>query len=111
MPNRKQSPITTTAAYHRYDRFHRTWSILEPIFPGGSGKVGRLARNNRRFINAVFLVPHAGPPDATCPVLEYGCGVVPARHPVAKGFGNLARPTVPLFRCTTRPPSLGADAD
>ena len=46
--------MTTTAACHRHDISDRAWETLEPLLPGGPGKVGRPARNNRRFINAVF---------------------------------------------------------
>ena len=59
--------MTTTAACHRHDRSDRAWAILEPLLPGGPGKVGRPARNNRRFINGVFWVLHTGAPGATCP--------------------------------------------
>ncbi len=58
---------TAAAAYHRHDISDRAWPILEPRLPGSSGKVGRPAQNNRRFINAVFWVLHTGAPGATCP--------------------------------------------
>ena len=48
------------AAYHRHDISDRAWQILEPRLPGGPGKVGRPAQNNRRFINAVFWVLRTG---------------------------------------------------
>ena len=54
--------MTTTAAYHRHDSSDRAWAILEPILPGGPGKVGRPAQNNRRFINGVFRVLRTGAP-------------------------------------------------
>ena len=47
--------MTTTAACHRHDISDRAWAILEPILPGGPGKVGRPALNNRRFSNGAFL--------------------------------------------------------
>ena len=58
--------MTTTAACHRHDISGRAWAILEPILPGGLGKVGRPAQNNRRF------TPYSGSsapasPGATCP--------------------------------------------
>ena len=46
--------MTTTAAYRRHDISDRAWEALEPLLPGGPGKVGRPAQNNRRFINGVF---------------------------------------------------------
>ena len=54
--------MTTTAAHHCHDSYDRAGGILAPLPPGGPGKAGRPARNNRRFINAVFLVLHAGAP-------------------------------------------------
>ena len=68
--------MTTTAAYHRHDSSDRAWAILERLLPGGPGKVGRPAQNNRRFINTAFRVLGAGaswrylPPD-------YDTGVLP----------------------------------
>ena len=58
---------TTAAAYHRHDISDRVWNILAPLLPGGRGKVGRPAQDNRRFINAVFRVLRTGAPGATCP--------------------------------------------
>ena len=40
--------MTTTAAYHRHDISDLARETLEPILPGGPGKVGRPALNNRR---------------------------------------------------------------
>ncbi len=56
--------MTTTAAYRRHDISDRAWETLEPLLPGGPGKVGRPAQDNRRFINGVFWVLRTG---ATCP--------------------------------------------
>ena len=52
----------TAAAYHRHDISDRAWNILAPKLPGGPGKVGRPAQDNRRFINAVFWVLRTGAP-------------------------------------------------
>jgi transposase len=41
------------AGYHRHDLNDRAWSLLEPHLPGQRGQWG--AKNNRRFINVVFL--------------------------------------------------------
>ena len=63
--------MTTTAACHRHDISDRAWAILEPILPGGLGKVGRPAQNNRRFNNAVFRVLGVGAPWRDLPP-DYG---------------------------------------
>ena len=42
-------------AHRRHDISDRVWEILEPLLPGGKGKTGRPAQDNRRFINAVYL--------------------------------------------------------
>ncbi len=62
---------TAAAAYHRHDISDRAWQILEPRLPGGPGKVGRPAQNNRRFINAVFWVLRTGAPWRDLPP-DYG---------------------------------------
>ena len=48
------------AAYHRHDIPDCVWNILPPLLPGGSGKVGRPAQDNRRFVKAVFRTLRAG---------------------------------------------------
>ena len=62
--------MSAAAAYHRHD-ISRAWQILEPRLPGGPGKVGRPAANNRRFINAVFWVLRTGAPRRDLPP-DYG---------------------------------------
>ena len=57
---------TVAPAYHRHDIPDRAWNILAPMLPGGPGKVGRPAQDNRRFINAVFRVLRTGAPCAIC---------------------------------------------
>ena len=53
---------TAAAAYHRHDSSDHVWNILAPLLPGGPGKVGRSAQDNRHFINAVFWgTPHRRP--------------------------------------------------
>ena len=71
MPNRRPTLLTTTAACHRHDSSDRAWAILEPILPGGPGKAGRPAQNNRRFINGVFRVLRTGAPWRDLPT-DYG---------------------------------------
>ena len=48
------------AAYYRHDIPDCVWNILPPLLPGGSGKVGRPAQDNRRFSNAVFWTLSTG---------------------------------------------------
>ncbi len=40
-------------AYNRHDISDDTWHILEPVLPGRKGCWGRVAQDNRRFINAI----------------------------------------------------------
>ena len=49
-------------AHHCHDSYDRAGGILAQLLPVGPDKVGRPARNNRRFINAVFRVLAAGDP-------------------------------------------------
>ena len=51
-----------TPSHRRHDISNRVWKILEPLLPGGKGKVGRPAADNRRFINAVFWILRTGAP-------------------------------------------------
>ena len=51
-------------------RPHRVWEILEPLLPGGKGKTGRPAQDNRRFINAVFWILRTGAPWRVAPGLR-----------------------------------------
>ena len=63
----------TAAAYHRHDISDRVWNSLAPLLPGGPGKVGRPAQDNRRFINTVFRVLRTGAPWHDLPP-DYGDG-------------------------------------
>ena len=49
-------------AHRRHDISDRVWEILEPLLPGGKGKTGRPAQDNRRIINAVFWILRTGAP-------------------------------------------------
>ena len=49
-------------AQHRHDISDSAWAILEPILPGQRGQWGGIAKDNRRFINAVFWILRTGSP-------------------------------------------------
>ena len=42
------------APHRRHDISDRVWELLEPLLPGGTGRKGRPAGDNRLFLNAVF---------------------------------------------------------
>ena len=50
------------AAHRRHDISDKAWALLEPQLPGRAGVWGGKARDNRRFINAVFWVLRTGAP-------------------------------------------------
>ena len=41
---------------HRHDITDEAWIIIEPILPGQRGQWGGIAKDNRKFINAVFWI-------------------------------------------------------
>ena len=43
-------------AMHRHDITDRAWEIIAPHLPGKKGDWGGVAKDNRRFINAVVLL-------------------------------------------------------
>lgn len=49
-------------AYQRHDLSDKTWELLEPHLPGRKGSWGGIAKDNRRFINAVFWILRTGAP-------------------------------------------------
>ena len=51
-----------TAAHRRHDISERVWQLLKPHLPGGPGKPGPPARDNRLFLNAVFWNLRTGAP-------------------------------------------------
>ena len=59
------------AAYHRHDINDRVWALLEPHLPGRKGTWGGNARDNRKFINAVFWILRTGSPWRDLPP-DYG---------------------------------------
>ncbi len=64
-------PVAVAPAHRRHDISDRVWEILEPLLPGGKGKTGRPAQDNRRFINAVFWILRTGAPWRDLPP-DYG---------------------------------------
>ena len=60
-----------TAAYHRHDISDHAWELLEPLLPGKKGSWGGEAKDNRRFINAVFWILRTGAPWRDLPP-DYG---------------------------------------
>ena len=51
-----------TAAHRRHDITDQVWERLQPHLPGGPGKRGRPARDNRLFLDAVFWNLRTGAP-------------------------------------------------
>jgi transposase len=58
-------------AYLRHDISDRIWKLLKPHLPGQSGGWGRVAQDNRRFINGVFWILRTGAPWRDLPS-DYG---------------------------------------
>ena len=61
----------TKEAYRRHDISDRVWQLLEWHLPGRRGVWGGVAKDNRRFINAVFWILRTGAPWRDLPP-EYG---------------------------------------
>ncbi len=60
-----------TEAHHRHDLSDQTWSLLEPHLPGRRGRWGGVARDNRRFLDAVLWILRTGAPWRDLPP-DYG---------------------------------------
>lgn len=58
-------------AQRRHDISDDVWKLLEPLLPGQKGQWGRVAKDNRAFINAVFWEMRTGAPWRDLPP-EYG---------------------------------------
>ena len=56
---------------HRYYISDRDWAVISPHLPGQPGQWGRVAGDNRKFIDAVFWVLRTGEPWRNLPP-EYG---------------------------------------
>lgn len=59
------------AALHRHDLTDETWAKIEPLLPGRRGQWGGIARDNRRFVNAVLWIVRTGAPWRDLPP-DYG---------------------------------------
>lgn len=57
--------------YRRHDISDRAWKLLEPHLPGRRGAWGRVAKDNRKFINAVVWILRTGAPWRDLPP-DYG---------------------------------------
>jgi transposase len=58
-------------SHRRHDISDKTWELLEPHLLGRKGTWGGNARDNRRFINAVFWILRTGAPWRDLPP-DYG---------------------------------------
>jgi transposase len=58
-------------SYQRHDISDTTWSLLRSLLPGQKGSWGRVAQDNRRFINGVFWILRTGAPWRDLPS-DYG---------------------------------------
>ena len=59
------------AAHRRHDMSDAVWERLRPHLPGGEGKQGRPAYDNRRFSDAVYWILRTGSPWRDLPP-DYG---------------------------------------
>ena len=59
------------ADYHRHDISDDIWKKIQEHLPGQRGQWGGIARDNRRFINAVFWILRTGAPWRDLPP-DYG---------------------------------------
>ena len=48
--------------YRRHDMTNAIWELLAPHLPGSPGKWGKIAKDNRKFINAVSWIIRTGAP-------------------------------------------------
>ena len=73
-----------TAAHRRHDMTEDVWERLKPHLPGGEGKRGRPAQDNRRFIDAVCWILRTGAPWRDLPRTT-GTGRTPTAASAAGG--------------------------
>ena len=57
--------------HRRHDISDEKWKVVEPLLPGREGTWGGIAKDNRRFINAVFWIIRTGSSWRNLPP-EYG---------------------------------------
>ena len=74
------------AAHRRHDMSNDVWERLRPHLPGGGGKRGRPAQDNRRFIDAVCWILRSGAPWRDLPP-DYGDWNTPTAASAAGGTG------------------------
>ena len=79
------SAATAVPAHRRHDISGQVWEILEPLLPGGKGKTGRPAYDNRLFLNAVFWILRTGAPWRDLPPGLRGLEEHPPAPPVKPG--------------------------
>ena len=58
-------------ALHRHDLTDKMWAKIEPFLPGRRGTWGGIAKDNRKFVNAVLWIVRTGAPWRDLPP-EYG---------------------------------------
>ena len=63
--------MSTSKSHRRHDISDQVWAKLAPLLPGRKGAWGRPAKDNRRFINAVFWIVRTGAPWRDLPP-DYG---------------------------------------
>ena len=59
------------SAHRRHDISDKAWALLEPRLPGRAGVWGKVAKDNRTFLNAVFWILRTGAPWRDLPP-DYG---------------------------------------
>jgi len=67
------------ADFQRHDITDEAWELLEPHLPGQVGQWGGIAKDNRKFINAVFWVLRTGAPWRDLPPVYGKWGTVHQR--------------------------------
>ena len=81
------------ASYHRHDISDAAWELIAPYLPGQRGQWGGIAKDNRRFINAVFWVLRTGAPWRDLPpdYGKWGTAVYPLaqKRDLGETSGNL----------------------
>ena len=53
---------TPENALHRHDLTDEMWAKFEPLLPGRRGTWGGIAKDNRKFVNAVLWIVRTGAP-------------------------------------------------